>query len=93
MALALANRSIFVVKPTNLGKIQLNYEIGIGEAAVVQESDLVCLLEGCGTPLILRPMGSQHVVVCAAYVDSLMAGFGFSCMREGLFEAQKFQLI
>ncbi|ENH70932.1 Heterokaryon incompatibility protein 6, OR allele [Fusarium oxysporum f. sp. cubense race 1] len=62
MALALANRSIFVVKPTNLGKIQLNYEIGIGEAAAVQESDLVCLLEGCGTPLILRPMGSQHVV-------------------------------
>ncbi|KAG7425571.1 hypothetical protein Forpi1262_v013542 [Fusarium oxysporum f. sp. raphani] len=41
MALALANRSIFVVKPTNLGKIQLNYEIGIGEAAAVQESDLV----------------------------------------------------
>ncbi|EXK28387.1 hypothetical protein FOMG_15366 [Fusarium oxysporum f. sp. melonis 26406] len=62
MALALANRSIFVAKPTNLGKIQLNYEIGIGEAAAVQESDLVCLLEGCGTPLILRPMGSQHVV-------------------------------
>ncbi|VZI03290.1 unnamed protein product [Fusarium fujikuroi] len=37
-------------------------------------------------------MGSQHVVVCAAYVDSLMTGFGLSCMREGLFEAQEFQL-
>ncbi|KAF5654484.1 heterokaryon incompatibility protein [Fusarium sp. NRRL 25303] len=93
MASALVNRSIFVVKPANLGKVQLNYEIGIGEAKVVQESDLVCLLEGCGTPLILWPMGSQHVVVCAAYVDSLMTGFGFSCMREGLFEVQKFQLV
>ncbi|KAF5237883.1 hypothetical protein FANTH_10597 [Fusarium anthophilum] len=62
MASALVNRSIFLVKPTNVGKLQLSYEIGIGEAAAVQESDLVCLLEGCGTPLILRPMGSQHVV-------------------------------
>ncbi|KAI1034235.1 hypothetical protein LB503_012517 [Fusarium chuoi] len=93
MASALVDRSIFVVKPANLGKVQLNYEIGIGEAKVIQESDLVCLLEGCGTPLILRPMGSQHVVVCAAYVDSLMTGFGLSCMREGLFEAQEFQLV
>ncbi|KAF5646236.1 heterokaryon incompatibility protein [Fusarium sp. NRRL 52700] len=93
MASALVNRSIFLVKPTNVGKVQLSYEIGIGEAAVVQESDLVCLLEGCGTPLILRPMGSQHVVVCAAYVDSLMTGLGLSYMREGLFEAQKFRLV
>ncbi|CVK95821.1 related to heterokaryon incompatibility protein [Fusarium mangiferae] len=93
MASSLVNRSIFVVKPANLGKVQLNYEIGIGEAKVVQGSDLVCLLEGCGTPLILRPMGSQHVVVCAAYVDSLVTGFGLSCMREGLFEAQEFQLV
>ncbi|KAF5977125.1 heterokaryon incompatibility protein [Fusarium bulbicola] len=62
MASALVKRSIFLVKPTNVGKTQLSYEIGIGEAAAVQESDLVCLLEGCGTPLILRPMGSQYVV-------------------------------
>ncbi|KAF5551672.1 integral membrane protein [Fusarium mexicanum] len=93
MASALVNRSIFLVEPTNLGKTQLSYEIGIGEAAAVQKSDLVCLLEGCGTPLILRPMGSQHVVVCAAYVDSLMTGLGLSYMKEGLFEAQRFQLI
>ncbi|CVL07246.1 related to heterokaryon incompatibility protein [Fusarium proliferatum] len=93
MASALVDRSIFVVKPANLGKVQLNYEIGTGEAKVIQESDLVCLLGGCGTPLILRPMGSQHVVVCAAYVDSLMTGFGLSCMREGMFEAQEFQLV
>ncbi|KAF5658872.1 heterokaryon incompatibility protein [Fusarium circinatum] len=93
MASALVKRSIFLVKPTNVGKTQLSYEIGIGEAATVQESDLVCLLEGCGTPLILRPMGSQHVVVCAAYVDSLMTGLGLSYMKEGLFEAQRFQLI
>ncbi|KAF5597491.1 uncharacterized protein FSUBG_8526 [Fusarium subglutinans] len=62
MASALVNRSIFLVKPTNMGKIRLGYEIGIGEAAAVQDSDLVCLVEGCGTPLILRPMGSQHVL-------------------------------
>ncbi|KAF5640053.1 heterokaryon incompatibility protein [Fusarium tjaetaba] len=93
MASALVNRSIFLVKPTNMGKRQLSYEIGIGEAKAVQESDLVCPLEGCGTPLILRPMGSQHVVVCATYVDSLMTGFGMSCMREGLFEAQIFHLV
>ncbi|KAF4494658.1 heterokaryon incompatibility [Fusarium agapanthi] len=93
MASALVSRSIFLAKPTNVGKIQPSYEIGIGEAAVIQESDLVCLLEGCGTPLILRPMGSQHVVVCAAYVDSLMTGLGLSYMKEGLFEAQKFQLV
>lgn len=93
MASALVDRSMFVVKPANLGKVQLNYEIGIGEAKVIQESDLVCLLGGCGTPLILLPIGSQRVVVCAAYVDSLMTGLGLSCMREGLFEAQEFQLV
>ncbi|VZI03289.1 unnamed protein product [Fusarium fujikuroi] len=35
MASALVDRSIFVVKPANLGKVQLNYEIGIGEAKVI----------------------------------------------------------
>jgi hypothetical protein len=95
MASCMVGRSIFLVKPSpiNSPEMQLDWEIGIGEANSVQDSDLVCLLQGCGSPLILRPKGSQYMVVCAAYIDSLMAGFGLDCITKGLFKTQKFQLL
>ena len=66
--------------------------IGIAPSGVVRKGDLICLLLGCSTPLILRPTGNRYLVVCAAYIDNLMDGSAMVYLEDGLFRLATFDL-
>ena len=53
--------------------------IGLAPRAT-KASDRVCILPGCGTPLVVRPTGSdstQYQVVGPCYIDGMMTGEAF----------------
>jgi hypothetical protein len=48
--------------------------IGLGENSV-QEGDLICILYGCGSPLVLRPQqDGAFTLVTFTFVDGFMEG-------------------
>ncbi|EXA33062.1 hypothetical protein FOVG_15667 [Fusarium oxysporum f. sp. pisi HDV247] len=57
-----------------------------------QIGDLVAILFGCSTPLILRPRGEGFVVVGEAYVEGFMNGESLCLIESGECEVQSFLL-
>jgi Heterokaryon incompatibility protein (HET) len=66
--------------------------IGIAAPGVVEKGDLICLLLGCSTPLILRQVERRYKVVCAAYVENLMDGSAMEDLERGSFTLSTFEL-
>lgn len=59
----------------------------------VQAGNLVCVLAGCPTPVILRSSGSQFSLVGACYVEGLVDGQAIDMVGTGQLEHQVMQLI
>ena len=53
-------------------------------------TDLVVILFGCTTPLIIRPYGKQFLVVGEAYVQGVMDGEAMSLLESGECQAHEF---
>ncbi|KAI1095110.1 hypothetical protein F5B19DRAFT_367154 [Rostrohypoxylon terebratum] len=61
---------MFAIRPTSLRESAdfASGEIGIASPGVVRKGGSACLIFSCNAALILRPVGNQFVVVCAAYI-------------------------
>lgn len=78
------NRRIFFTK-------DLSY-LGLGPC-IMQENDIVCVLFGGATPIILRPEGSQYKFVGECYVYDLMNGEAIRDWDNGNYTTAIFQLV
>ncbi|KAK2767532.1 hypothetical protein FQN54_003689 [Arachnomyces sp. PD_36] len=94
MAFSINDQCMFAIQPNPLMESTRLADgiIGIAPAGVVRSGDVLCLLLGCSAPLILRPFGNRYLVVCAAYVDTLMDGSAMNYVDDGLFELATFDL-
>lgn len=63
----------------------------MGEATA-REGDLICVMGGCQTPLVLREKGERHELIGDAYVHGLMNGVAIDMHSKGAFESQVFVL-
>ncbi|RFU27850.1 hypothetical protein B7463_g8502, partial [Scytalidium lignicola] len=94
MASSINAQCIFAMQASSLSN-SANFAdsmIGIAPPGVLQNGDSVCILLGCSAPLILRPVENRYLLVCAAYVDSVMDGSAMVCVNDGLFGLTRFDL-
>jgi hypothetical protein len=63
-----------------------------GEENHTQIGDLIAIMFGCSTPLIIRPRGEAFVVVGEAYVEGFMNGESLCLIDSGECEVQSFLL-
>ncbi|KAF4331736.1 heterokaryon incompatibility 6 OR allele [Fusarium beomiforme] len=63
-----------------------------GEENHTRIGDLVVILFGCSTPLIIRPRGEAFVVVGEGYLEGFMNGEALSLLGSGKCEVQSFLL-
>lgn len=54
------------------------------ESDQVEIGDLVCVVFGCSTPLVIRPVGEQYVVLGEAYMEGLMDGEALGFLITGV---------
>lgn len=52
--------------------------------------DLIAIIFGCSTPLVLRPNGNKYVIVGEAYVEGFMDGEGIRLLDRGKRQAESF---
>jgi heterokaryon incompatibility protein (HET) len=78
------NRRIFFTK-------DLSY-FGLGPC-IMQENDILCVLFGGATPMILRPEGGQHRFIGECYVYDLMNGEAIDDWHNGKYTTEIFQLV
>jgi hypothetical protein len=88
------NQCMFAFQPQPLKESEefVDGAIGIAPPGVIQKGDLVCLLFGCNTPIILRPVGCRYKVVCYAYIDNIMDGRAIKYLEDGLFRETVFDV-
>jgi hypothetical protein len=55
-----------------------------------REGDLIAILFGCSTPIMIRPCGWYFQVLGEAYVQGMMEGEAMQLLEEGTCEVQKF---
>jgi hypothetical protein len=65
--------------------------LGIGPLKM-QEDDLVCVLEGCMFPVILRPIASHYILVGTCLVLGFMDGEPWQSVKEGDRSLQYFEI-
>lgn len=58
----------------------------------VQKGDLVCLILGCATPMVLRPVGKNFEVVGEIYMEGMMHGEAMAIVEEEEMILQEFEL-
>jgi hypothetical protein len=56
----------------------------------VRQGDMVAILFGCSTPIIIRPSGPHFQVLGDAYVHGLMDGEAMDMLQAGTFKTQQF---
>jgi len=52
--------------------------------------DLITILFGCSTPIVVRPHGKHFQVIGEAYVQGVMDGEAMEILRNGTIEARRF---
>ena len=55
-----------------------------------RKGDLIAVLFGCSTPIVIRPCGSRFQVIGEAYVQGLMEGEGMGLLESGGTQRQSF---
>lgn len=55
-----------------------------------RQGDLIAIIFGCSTPIVIRPYGQLFKVVGEAYVQGLMDGEAMGLLEAGRFRAQNF---
>jgi hypothetical protein len=57
-----------------------------------RQGDLIAIIFGCSTPLVLRPRGDHYQVLGEAYVQGFMDGEAITALKEGKYARQEFLL-
>lgn len=55
-----------------------------------REGDLIVILLGCSTPIVIRPYGQHFQVIGEAYIQGLMDGEGIEFLNDGKVEKRSF---
>jgi hypothetical protein len=55
--------------------------------------DLVCVLKGCGVPVVLRKSGNQYLHVGTCFVLGLMEGEARPLLMQGILETDVFEVV
>jgi hypothetical protein len=55
-----------------------------------KKGDLICIIFGCSTPIVIRPHGKLFKVVGEAYIQGLMDGEAMNFLESGLYHIQDF---
>jgi hypothetical protein len=58
--------------------------------AQTKSGDLIAILFGCSTPIVIRPHGKYFKVVGEAYVQGLMDGKAMEMLESGKVKARSF---
>ncbi|KAI6084372.1 heterokaryon incompatibility protein-domain-containing protein [Hypoxylon rubiginosum] len=66
--------------------------VGLGPS-IMQENDILCILFGGATPMVLRPVGDCYRFVGECYVYDLMRGEGIEGWEKGHYTTKTFHLI
>jgi hypothetical protein len=69
----LAQRRFMVTKSGYMGLVPILTEVG----------DVICVLFGCDTPLVLRPVNDYYILIGECYVYGLMDGELVDCLQDG----------
>lgn len=75
-----ACRRLFVTK---------NGYIGLAPSPA-QEGDLICVLLGCGVPVILRREGDHYIFIGVCYTHGTMDGEAIDLAKAYIFDFQTF---
>lgn len=59
----------------------------------VRVGDLIVIVFGCSTPLVVRPKGGDYEIVGEAYVEGFMGGEGIHLIEGGKCQVQSFTFI
>lgn len=59
----------------------------------VRAGDVVCVLFGCDTPVVLRPVGNQYALVGPCYVEGLMDGEALDLVENGKAVESEFEIV
>jgi len=65
--------------------------IGMGPDSA-EPGDIICILLGCSTPVILRPQDDHYIFLGEAYVHGYMYGKGMDELAEGKFQLESFEI-
>lgn len=57
-----------------------------------RKGDLICIILGSDTPIILRPMDDHFELLRACYVDVLMNGEGLKGVDDGILQLEDFEI-
>jgi hypothetical protein len=76
----LQHRTLAVLKEGYVGLVPKTAETG----------DVVCILFGCDTPVVLRPVGNDFLFVGECYVHGIMDGELIKEYEEGSIQSRKF---
>jgi len=61
-----------------------------GREEQARGGDLLAILFGCSTPVLIRPLGQQFQVLGEAYVQGMMEGEALELLEVGRYKVQKF---
>lgn len=78
--LATTNRRFCISKKGHHGLVPLD----------TRQSDILCILTGCSTPMVLRPVEDYYVVIGEAYVQGFRAGDALDAAVENRTKPQLF---
>ncbi len=56
------------------------------------EGDIICVLLGCRSPVVLRREKGHYVLIGETYVDEFMDGSAMVGLREGEFYLETFEI-
>jgi hypothetical protein len=65
--------------------------MGMGPA-LTEAGDIICILLGCSTPVILRPQDDHYIFLGEAYFHGYMYGKAMEELAEGKFQLESFEI-
>ena len=81
-SLATTNRRFCISKKGHHGLVPLD----------TRQHDILCIITGCSTPMVLRPVEEHYVVIGEAYVQGFMAGEALNEAIENKTKPQVFEI-
>ena len=61
--------------------------------AQTKQGDLIAILFGCSTPMVIRPRGRRFQVIGEAYIQGLMDGEAITFLRAGQAKQRTFTFL
>jgi hypothetical protein len=59
----------------------------------LENDDIVCILLGCASPIALRPLNGDFVLLGSVYIDEYMFGKGINEYDQGQYKLKEFRIL